>query len=163
MYIPGAFPNRGPHGSCHRYSFQNVWQALIMYLYSGDIKFLPLKSQTSSSLFIPPNTIACSPKSMYRLATKMGLHNLKVLALSSIAEGLSKQNIVEEAFSTFTSRYPAIMEMEMDVLYRHYSSPEVLEAFPAKMEKVAMGELPHSAKNLTSLYQKLAERTSATI
>lgn len=50
------------------------WQALIMYLYSGDIKFLPLKSQTSSSPFarhIQPNTIACSPKSMYRLATKV--------------------------------------------------------------------------------------------
>lgn len=45
----------------------------------------------------------------------------------------------------------------MDVLFQHYSSPEVLEAFPAKMEKVAMGELPHSAKILTSLYKKLAE------
>jgi len=55
------------------------------------------------------------------------------------------------------------MEMEMDVLYQHYSSLEVIEAFPAKMEKVAKGELPHSGKFLTSLYRKLAQGTSATI
>ena len=55
------------------------------------------------------------------------------------------------------------MEMEMDVLYQHYDSPEVLEAFPAMMEKVAKGELSHSGKILTTLYQKLAQVAPATI
>jgi hypothetical protein len=55
------------------------------------------------------------------------------------------------------------MEMEMDLLYQHYNSPEVLEAFPAKMEKVVKGELPHSGKILTSLYQKLAQVAPAAI
>ena len=52
------------------------------------------------------------------------------------------------------------MEMEVNILYQYYDSPEVLEAFPAKMDKVAKGELPHSAIVLSNLYQKLAQKTT---
>jgi len=138
-----------------------TWQALILYLYSGDIKFLPLKSQKASSLSLAnqPSTIACSPKSMYRLAEKLGLHDLKALALKSIQAGLSKTNILDEAFSKFTSRYPVITEMDVNILCQHYDSAEVLKAFPAKMKRVAEGELPHSATILASLCQNLAKKT----
>lgn len=172
------------------------WQALILYLYSGDIKFLPLKSERTASqstavvegdqLYQP-----CSPKSMYRLAVKvsdgpnmlacifhsfekLGLDDLKNLAFKSIRTGLSKSNILDEAFSEFTSRwvilkwcrrdaqiflrYPPILEMEVNILSEHFNSPEVLKAFPAKFKSVAEGKLPHSSTILTSLFQKLAEK-----
>jgi hypothetical protein len=50
------------------------------------------------------------------------------------------------------------MEMEMNILCQHYDSPEVLKAFPAKMKRVAEGELPHSATILASLFKNLAPK-----
>jgi len=140
-----------------------TWQALILYLYSGNIEFLPLKSERSPSqsigvaegdhLYHP-----CSPKSMYRLATKLGFDDLKNLAFKSIRAGLSKNNILNEAFSEFTSRYPPILEMEVNILSEHFNSPEVSKAFPAKFRSMAEGKLPYPSSILTSLFQKLAEK-----
>jgi hypothetical protein len=140
-----------------------TWQALILYLYSGNIEFLPLKSGRSPS---QATGVAerdhlchpCSPKSMYRLATKLGLDDLKNLAFKSIRAGLSKNNILNEAFSEFTSRYPPILEMEVNILSEHFNSPEVSKAFPAKFKGVTEGKLPHSSTILTSLFQKLAKK-----
>jgi hypothetical protein len=49
--------------------------------------------------------------------------------------------------------------MEVDILCRdHYSAPTVSAAFAQMMQPVAEGELPHSARVLTSIFEKLAKR-----
>ncbi|KAJ7159563.1 hypothetical protein C8R46DRAFT_1108599 [Mycena filopes] len=80
-----------------------TWKAFIFYLYTRQVNFRPLKSQG-----LPQSTTndpSCSPKSMYRLAEKFGLEDLKALALSSISSSLSETNILPEVFSAFTALY----------------------------------------------------------
>ncbi|KAF9778321.1 hypothetical protein BJ322DRAFT_1092680 [Thelephora terrestris] len=89
-----------------------TFQAFILYLYTGKIAFASLGSQenhnsgasevrTSSANAIP----RASPKSVYRLADKYDVPELKVLAFNSIRTELKNRDIVEETFSEFTSRY----------------------------------------------------------
>jgi hypothetical protein len=56
------------------------WQSLIFYLYTGDVAFLPLRSDPTRSRAAveaqhaadhPADPLPCSPKSMYRLAEKV--------------------------------------------------------------------------------------------
>ncbi|EPQ57175.1 hypothetical protein GLOTRDRAFT_127547 [Gloeophyllum trabeum ATCC 11539] len=86
-------------------------KALIFYLYTGEINFAPLNSEKPSAIprsvqdvddVSPPQ---CSPKSMYRLADKIDLPELKTLSAEAILGSLSEKNIIEEVFSKFTSRY----------------------------------------------------------
>ncbi|KAJ7889370.1 hypothetical protein B0H14DRAFT_2692104 [Mycena olivaceomarginata] len=71
-----------------------TWHALLVYLYTKKIEF-----QTCKSFGPPENSLSktprCSAKSMYKLADRFGLDDLKTLAIAS--------NIVRETFSTFTS------------------------------------------------------------
>lgn len=61
--------------------YAHRWQSLIFYLYTGDVAFLPLSSDPSQSREVvaeqyladhPHDPPPCSPKSMYRLAEKVG-------------------------------------------------------------------------------------------
>ncbi|KAJ7788054.1 hypothetical protein B0H14DRAFT_3504685 [Mycena olivaceomarginata] len=87
-------PN-GPHGRNKGTCIQNV----ECYLYTNKIIFCTSDSHQHS--FSP--TPECSAKSMYKLADRFGLDELKTLALESLQSQLSAENIVREAFSSFTS------------------------------------------------------------
>jgi len=47
--------------------------------------------------------------------------------------------------------------MEMSLLVKHRNAPDVLRGLPAKMEAVAMGNMPHVGQILAELYQQIAE------
>lgn len=63
----------------------------------------------------------CSAKSMYRLADKLQIPELKKRAQEELANNLTVDNIVWEAFSGFNSQFPAIRKMETDFLLKHWS------------------------------------------
>ncbi|CBQ68397.1 conserved hypothetical protein [Sporisorium reilianum SRZ2] len=63
----------------------------------------------------------CSAKSMYRLADKLQIPELKQRAQQELANNLSVDNIVWEAFSGFNSQFPAIRQMETEFLLKHWS------------------------------------------
>jgi len=67
----------------------------------------------------------CSPKSMYRLADKLAMEDLKKRAFDAVKAGLSTVNIVNEALSYFTSRHPDVQKMELDILVEKYCEPEL--------------------------------------
>ncbi|KAJ6569208.1 hypothetical protein B0H19DRAFT_691895 [Mycena capillaripes] len=90
-----------------------TWNALLYYLYTNKIVFRTSDSLADSQ--IPQ----CSAKSMYKLADKFELSDLKSLALQSLRSQLSADTIVREAFSTFTSLYPEIQDIEVEFLTRH--------------------------------------------
>ncbi|CAK5264144.1 unnamed protein product [Mycena citricolor] len=99
-------------------------KALLMYLYTGEIHFRSLRSnpepaEASSRVQGP----ICSPKSMYRLADKLqlGLDELKMLSQARISASLAESNILEEVFSSFTSTYPVIQELEVGILTSNFS------------------------------------------
>ncbi|OJT09293.1 hypothetical protein TRAPUB_14290 [Trametes pubescens] len=86
-----------------------TWRAIVFWAYTGRIAFAPLRSQglpyAPMDLDDDPSQLPiCSPKSVYRLATKYGNKELEQLAGDDIASKLSTQNALTELFSRFTSR-----------------------------------------------------------
>ncbi|KAI0826417.1 hypothetical protein BC629DRAFT_78835 [Irpex lacteus] len=82
-------------------------KAAIFYLCTGELNFAALRS---SSLARPDTTVEsawqappCSPKSMYRLADKLSLMDLKDTAMANFVSQLTTTTIVQELRSSFTS------------------------------------------------------------
>ncbi|EGN99979.1 hypothetical protein SERLA73DRAFT_135560, partial [Serpula lacrymans var. lacrymans S7.3] len=98
---------------------------------------------------------------MYRLACKLGLDDLKDHASKSICSKVTKYNVVEEVFSMFTSRYPAIRAMELRILIENVNSPEVTSALLPKFSSIARGDLPHCAEVLTRIVLELADEKAS--
>ncbi|SNX85210.1 uncharacterized protein MEPE_03919 [Melanopsichium pennsylvanicum] len=63
----------------------------------------------------------CSAKSMYRLADKLQIPDLKKRAQKELANNLTVDNIVWEVFSGFNSQFASIQKMETDFLLKHWS------------------------------------------
>ncbi|KAH7906108.1 hypothetical protein BJ138DRAFT_1117870 [Hygrophoropsis aurantiaca] len=135
-----------------------TWRALVYYCYTGQIAFLPLKSSNNVERESPSadgEDNRCSPKSMYSLAHKLGINTLEASALAAIEEHLSQSNVLDELFSKFTSKYPAIQEMEMRILMENRTQPEVTQAFPGMIQKIFQGQMPHAEKVQSDVMQKL--------
>ncbi|KAH7906276.1 hypothetical protein BJ138DRAFT_1105286 [Hygrophoropsis aurantiaca] len=135
-----------------------TWHAFVYYCYTDQISFSPLKSQKSLSrkpgaarvdTSLGPPT--CSPKSMYRLADKMQNARLKQIAFDAIRARLSKDNILREALSRFTARYPEIQATEIDMLVANRAEPELAQALPRAFQK----QTAHSQGVLLAFMQRL--------
>ncbi|KAJ7660832.1 hypothetical protein DFH06DRAFT_1193409 [Mycena polygramma] len=129
-----------------------TWKALLYYLYTRRVNFRPLKSEGPKETTV--SGPACSPKSMYRLADKLGLEELQALALASISSRLSESNILEEVFSSFTSVYPVIQELEVGVLTSNFSD-KAAEGLKEMTQKICDGEKPYCAETLFKIIQKM--------
>ncbi|KAH7908473.1 hypothetical protein BJ138DRAFT_1115832 [Hygrophoropsis aurantiaca] len=133
-------------------------KAMIYHCYTAQIYFSPLKSSAADKAGdkpLLPDHLHCSPKSMYRLADKIGAEELKKQSLESIRSRLSKHNILDEVFSHFTSRYPEVLNMELDLLVENIREPEVVQALPAKMKAVASGAFPYSGEILAKMAMQM--------
>ncbi|EMD33601.1 hypothetical protein CERSUDRAFT_98164 [Gelatoporia subvermispora B] len=139
----------------------NTWQALIFYIYFGEVRFAPLKSQNARVVETLDAWSAplCSPKSMYRLADKYGLDDLKKRALDDIRLKLSTKNIWTELLSRFTSRYAEVQGIQIDfVMQNHsYSMPDIQNW----VDIVTVGSTPHSNTILATLIMRLLARGQA--
>ncbi|KAG1816006.1 uncharacterized protein BJ212DRAFT_207212 [Suillus subaureus] len=136
-----------------------TWHAFIYYCYTGIVNFVNLRSQGTpdEQRRLEDGPPHCSPKSMYQLARKLQLNNepLSRLALKAIETRLSAANILNEAFSKFTSRHDAVRAMETALLLKHRNASEVLQGLPAKMEAVARGNIPNAGQVLTALIMQI--------
>ncbi|KAJ7744157.1 hypothetical protein B0H16DRAFT_1560366 [Mycena metata] len=101
-----------------------TWKALLYYLYTRQINFAPLRSE--NCLGLETEDPQCLAKSMYRLADKLGLEELKSSALQYIRSRLSEDNILQEVFSSFTSMYPTLQTLEIKFLTSNFT-PKVTE------------------------------------
>ncbi|KAG1891540.1 uncharacterized protein F5891DRAFT_104264 [Suillus fuscotomentosus] len=134
-----------------------TWHAFIYYCYTGIVNFVNLRSQSTPDEQSrledgPPH---CSPKSMYQLARKLNNETLSRLALKAIETKLSAANILDEAFSKFTSRHDAVRVMEISLLLKYRNASEVVQGLPAKMEAVARGNMPNAGQVLTALIMQV--------
>ncbi|KAF9228262.1 hypothetical protein BS17DRAFT_877595 [Gyrodon lividus] len=137
-----------------------TWKALLFYLYTGRVTFCDFKSQgeaRTEALDCTDQPPRCSPKSMYRLACKVGLESLALEALQSICRCLTKNNIIHELSLVLPSRYPPILKAELDSLFRDIDSAPVVSALPSLFTRIAKDELPHGAAIMTGLYQRVLE------
>ncbi|KAK0502037.1 hypothetical protein EDD18DRAFT_1346604 [Armillaria luteobubalina] len=119
-----------------------TFRALIVYMYTKEVAFIPLKSSGGHSYNVGD---ACSPKSMYRLAVKAGHEGLKKHAFDNLRSQLAPQNIITEIFSKFTADYPEIFDMELTVLLDHFTDPQVRDEWGRMIDMVVSGHLARGA------------------
>ncbi|KAK7040547.1 hypothetical protein R3P38DRAFT_3261124 [Favolaschia claudopus] len=125
-----------------------TWHALLHYLYTNKIAFrTPDGSQQR-----PSHVPKCSAKSMYKLADRFGLEDLKALALKSIKAQLSRDDIVHEAFSSFTSLYPEVMDLEVEFLLKHL--PNLKEDMEKMLKDICEGMRPYSSVVLSKIIHR---------
>lgn len=138
-----------------------TFQALLRYLYTNEIEFAPWgsaerrKARAREETTEPCEPPKPSPKSVYRLADKYEIPGLKKLALEQIKRDISKCDIVEEAFSKFTSRYPELRELELEhlALTLTRDSGPTLNALKEKIKAYTSGQLSHAEDILPALYE----------
>ncbi|KAF8546942.1 hypothetical protein OG21DRAFT_1490669 [Imleria badia] len=104
-----------------------MWYTLLNYLYIDKFNFLPLSSATpdgqlreSSTSFL--DEPKCSAKSIFCLASKVGLDYLRDEAFSYIESNLVEHNVLKELSCSLLSRQPELLEMELNVLNDHTTS-----------------------------------------
>ncbi|KAI9458726.1 hypothetical protein HD554DRAFT_2317107 [Boletus coccyginus] len=137
-----------------------TWYTLLNYLHTDKFNFLPLGSTTPGgqpheSSIGSLDEPRCSAKSMYRLASKVGLHDLRDEAFSYIRNNLTEHNILTELSCSLLSKHPQLLEMELDVLYSHITSSLVVADFPALARRIANKELPHGADIVVGIHTRL--------
>ncbi|KAH9855261.1 hypothetical protein C2E23DRAFT_774272 [Lenzites betulinus] len=145
-----------------------TFKALVYYAYTGQIHFAKLRSareQTKDSFeWPPPSSLACSPKSMYRLADKYGLTTLKDLAVKNIRSQLSRQNAMQETLScalrpiTLPRRYTEVINLETAYICESKTRVDCLWDLELWTQRVVNGELPHAGEAFATLIRKLANR-----
>ncbi|KAF9024177.1 hypothetical protein BDZ89DRAFT_989369, partial [Hymenopellis radicata] len=101
-----------------------TFKGLLKYLYTQEITLAPLKSTQTAGKGKGTTSDLSSPKSMYRLADMIDLPALKQMCLDALRERLTVDNIFNELFSMFTSRYPEIREVELDFALDHWEESE---------------------------------------
>ncbi|KAJ6501751.1 hypothetical protein DFH09DRAFT_1441573 [Mycena vulgaris] len=118
-----------------------TWKALLYYLYTSKLAFSikPVAQVVADGYGAP----ACSAKSMYRLADKLGLDELKAASLSSIRASFSTENIVQAVFSKFTSIYPEVQDAEVEFLFLLDNFPALKEEVDRVLDGLCRGEQPH--------------------
>ncbi|KAI0339997.1 hypothetical protein BDW22DRAFT_1360470 [Trametopsis cervina] len=143
----------------------DTWQALIGFIYTGTIRFAPLKSQgiafrrrerrkhCEDNPNLPP---LCSPKSIYRLADIVGIQELKDLALKDLESRITAETISQEMFSKFSSTYEEVLQMELENLYANCMLAVVMPELLERIASITHGDLPHSEVVLSALIRKLS-------
>ncbi|KAF7288742.1 hypothetical protein MIND_01419400 [Mycena indigotica] len=114
----------------------NTWKALIYYLYTGKVHFREVGGRASRFDLRQPRedeAPECSPKSMYKLADKHGLAELKLLAFEAIRARLSVDTIVHEVFSNFTAIFDEVKTMQVAFLRANLHTPAVRESMTRRL------------------------------
>ncbi|KAK7682319.1 hypothetical protein QCA50_014523 [Cerrena zonata] len=143
----------------------NTWEALLFYIYTGKVQFASLRSEGAEERMCamkqhkhdhPHRPPLCSPKSIYRLADKIGLDGLKAQALVELKKRLDSKMILDEIFSRFSSWYPDILKAQVDFFCDHaLSDPRVMLGLQQKIRGIVKGDVQHGDNVLMSLLQRL--------
>ncbi|KAI0684904.1 hypothetical protein BC835DRAFT_1387101 [Cytidiella melzeri] len=137
----------------------NTWKALIFYIYTGEVHFGPLRSQLASTNETrkPTSAPLCSPKSMYRLADKCGIDELREKAKQDILGKLSVANITTELCTSLVSTYDEIRDMHVDFACQKAQRPLVVAFVPQWIAGIASGNSSHTSSTLAAFVAKLSQ------
>jgi len=153
-------------------SAYHTWKAMIFYLYTGNIRFAPLKSSSSSTEsdaqrdskgneYKGLKPVSC--KSMFRLAEKLGIPALEYLALQHLKSQLSIVNIWAELLSLFTSRFEKIKRLEMDFLIENWDIVRASGQVEEHLEILSQGRIPHARPIFGELFKRLKPEPSTPV
>ncbi|GJF00225.1 hypothetical protein PsYK624_165050 [Phanerochaete sordida] len=139
-------------------------EAVVFYIYTGEIYFLPLRSQGTESsaearsahALVHPNRPIASCKAVYRFADMANLAPLKQLADAHLFSALSSTNILAEVFSPFSSEHPSILRRQSALLLEHYWTPATRAAQRPLVARIVRGEMLHAGPALSMLLDEIA-------
>jgi len=130
----------------------SAWKSLFFYRCTNTILFAPLKSQGVDSRLkhIREKTVAvapppCSPKSIYALASLLGIQPLCDSAFADIKSKLSKDNVVDEVFSWVTAGQGKIMEMQCALLMSNFQDPKTIALVKENIGHISDGSSSYCA------------------
>lgn len=141
-----------------------TWHAFILYLYTGKVSFAPLHSegeQVREQYVLnyrrryPDLPIPCSCKSMYRLADKLGMRNLKELSLQHLAFRLSANSILTEILSKFTSRFEEVRRVELAVLKKYWDELKGTQDLKDTLIEITDGWYPHASGVVAEMMENM--------
>jgi len=142
----------------------SAWRSLFFYRCTDKISFAPLKSQGADPRSGPgrrkiSSTAAqpCSPKSIYVLASLLGIEPLADSALADIKSKINLKNVVEEVFSWVAASQEKVMEMQCDLLISNFKNPKTIALVKEKIEHISDGSSPHCATALKLGFKKAFE------
>lgn len=147
-----------------------TWNALVYFIYTGNIHFAPLRSnglkerQAAVERHCTDNPdlpALCSPKSMYRLADMVGLPKLRRISLQEIKRQLSTKGIATEVFSHFSSTYPDVLSAELRFLYDNTHMAQALKDVQHHAVEVVAGRVPHAEGVISALLAMLSSLLAA--
>jgi len=133
-----------------------TWRAMIFYLATSQISFAPLYSndrwrgRSATEIKHGINSTP-SAKSMYRLADKLGLEDLCKLSLSHIQSQLSIDNVIQEVFTPFTSRYKTIRTVELAFIFDHWEELKNSQQLHEVLDNIIRGDLLHCKDVLAAI------------
>ncbi|KAG1722910.1 hypothetical protein EDB19DRAFT_1765883, partial [Suillus lakei] len=116
-----------------------TWKALLLYLYTNKIIFSLLKSQGNPRA----HAEGSNPGKFVRDE-----------AFNAIRNSLNAGNILQELSSSLISKYPAILQMHVEILLQHIASVPVIQNIPSLIRRIVDSQLPHGADIIIDLYQK---------
>jgi len=132
-----------------------TWKSLFFYRCTDAISFAPLKSQGPDSRlkYIRENTVKaapppCSPKSIYVLASLLGMEPLCDSAFADIKSKLSSDNVVEETFSWVTASQWKITEMQCELLISTFQDQKTIARVKENIKHISDGSLSHCGNPL---------------
>ncbi|KAF9449061.1 hypothetical protein P691DRAFT_646693, partial [Macrolepiota fuliginosa MF-IS2] len=91
---------------------------------------------------------------MYRFADYADISELKSLAKEGIRKNLTKANVVTELFSSFTSKYQEIIELEVGFLVDNFTN-DVAQELDEMLQLVVLGTKPHCFRVLAFTMRRL--------
>ncbi|KAL1735618.1 hypothetical protein EV714DRAFT_233467 [Schizophyllum commune] len=130
-----------------------TWRAFVFYMYTGKIAFKRLSS-TGTSDCGAADPLHCSPKSMYRIADEAKLDDLGAQCVQAILADLTETNVVREAFSKFSSEYPAVRDAQTDFLVKHLQDPACGQEVERVMQDLS--NMPHGGAAAAMIWRKVA-------
>ncbi|EJD41831.1 hypothetical protein AURDEDRAFT_186281 [Auricularia subglabra TFB-10046 SS5] len=161
-----ANPNKAMTSVVVRDSAYSTYRALLYYLYTDMIIFAPLSSSFTpasapSAGAAEPTTrrqwiytwsaqhpdlaqsvSPCSAKSMYRLADKLNMPELKARAFDHIVGSLNVHNIVDEVFGVFAATFGEVRKVEMEFFLAHWAEIRSSDAMRGIWPAIRQGRHP---------------------
>ncbi|KAF9642810.1 hypothetical protein BDM02DRAFT_3273313 [Thelephora ganbajun] len=138
-----------------------TWMSLLSYAYTNEMSFAPLQTSAHDSGSVADAKVQqpqpCSPRSMYSLATALGIENIKDDALRDVQSKLSTSNIARELFTSFAASHKAVMDMEIQFFHENFTEKDP-KLLMDHIQRMASGEAPFFSTTLSLVYGKLLEK-----
>ncbi|KAF9642138.1 hypothetical protein BDM02DRAFT_3264568 [Thelephora ganbajun] len=142
----------------------SAWKSLFFYRCTDTIMYAPLKSQGVDSRLnhILANTVVaapppCSPKSVYVLASFLGIQPLCDSAFADIKSKVSSNNVVDEVLSWVTARQGNIMEMQCELLISNFKDPKTIALVKENIGHISNGSSYYRSSALKLVLKKAFE------